>query len=145
MSNYGRPTDYNDQMLQDARNYLDNGWINEGHAIPSVVGLACVLDVTKKTLYNWSNKYPEFLHILDKIVETQEQVLLSKGLRSEFNSHITKLVMGKHGYHDRKEVSGPDGSPVEFLASISPTIGPPSTRAGDAQEGTTAGSDEGSD
>ena len=28
---------------------------------------------------------------------------MRKGLNNEFNSNITKLVLGKHGYHDRAQ------------------------------------------
>jgi hypothetical protein len=28
---------------------------------------------------------------------------LNNGLNSKFNSNITKLVLGKHGYHDRAQ------------------------------------------
>ena len=34
----------------------------------------------------------------------QRLVLLNKGLTGEFNSNITKLVLGKHGFHDKREV-----------------------------------------
>jgi len=44
-----------------------------------------------------------FSHILDNINKKQEQVLLKNGLNNQFNSNITKLVLGKHGYHDRAQ------------------------------------------
>lgn len=87
-------------MVKDALAYIDQ-YEEHDHAIPSVAGLAKVLDVSRSTLYKWSGEGDQFSDILDKINETQEIVLLSKGLKNEFNSNITKLALGKHGYHDK--------------------------------------------
>lgn len=82
--------------------------------IPSVVGMAVALNVCEATLYAWDNEeHPEFLGILKKIKSKQCQVLINKGLSGDFNSAITKLVLGKHGYHDRVESTGADGGPIE--------------------------------
>ena len=97
-----RPSKYNDSILDSAHTYLET-YKEQGDIIPSVVGLALFLDVTPKTLYNWSDdeKNPEFLHMLTKIKSTQEQKLISGGLGGEFNAAITKLVLTKHGYHEK--------------------------------------------
>jgi len=42
----------------------------------------------------------------------QEQILLKNGLNNKFNSNITKLVLGKHGYHDRPQQ---DGTQVQVI------------------------------
>jgi hypothetical protein len=39
--------------------------------------------------------------------------LIAKGLSGDFNSAIAKLVLGKHGYHDRVESTGADGGPIQ--------------------------------
>lgn len=97
-----RPTKYNQDVLDKANTYLDN-YADEGHVIPSVVGLADVLNVTAKTLYNWSDKKEnkDFLHILERLNQRQHIRLISGGLDGSLNSQITKLVLGKHGYHDK--------------------------------------------
>ena len=102
----GRPTDYSDEMLRKSRDYLDNFKEVHGHIIPSVVGLAKV----KK----------EFSDILRRINNNQHFELLHGGLSGELNSNITKLVLGKHGYHDKQDqqVSGPNGGPVETKSTI---------------------------
>lgn len=130
MPKVGRPTDYNDDILGIAKDYLTNFKTEHGHMIPSVVGLAKVLGKTRETLYAWAKQEgkEEFSDILAKINNDQCHELINGGLSGEFNSNITKLVLGKHGYHERQEVSGPGGKPVEFLQSISPTVGPPKTR-----------------
>ena len=98
----GRPTKYNQDMLEQSIEYLDN-YTDHDHIIPSVVGLADVLNVTTKTLYNWSDQEgnEEFLHILKRINDKQHLKLINGGLNGALNPAITKLVLGKHGYHDK--------------------------------------------
>jgi|GEM_PF-1914158 len=100
----GRPTKYNTALLEKAQHYLDN-YEEYDEVIPSAVGLALVLDITRSTLYAWAKDEDKkvFSHILDNINKKQEQVLLKNGLNNKFNSNITKLVLGKHGYHDRAQ------------------------------------------
>jgi hypothetical protein len=89
-----RPTKYNQEMLEKAQHYLDH-YEEYDDIIPSAVGLALVLDITRSTLYAWArdDNKKVFSHILDNINKKQEQVLLKKGLNNEFNSNITKLVL----------------------------------------------------
>ena len=103
----GRPTKYNTALLEKAQHYLDN-YEEYDEVIPSAVGLALVLDITRSTLYAWARDEDKkvFSHILDNINKKQEQVLLKNGLNNQFNSNITKLVLGKHGYHDRPQQEG---------------------------------------
>ena len=100
----GRPIKYNTALLEKAQHYLDN-YEEYDEAIPSAVGLALVLDITRATLYAWAkdDNKKVFSDILDNINKRQEQVLLKNGLNNKFNSNITKLVLGKHGYHDRAQ------------------------------------------
>ena len=99
-----RPTKYSTALLEKAQHYLDH-YEEYDEVIPSAVGLALVLDITRSTLYAWARDEDKkvFSHILDNINKKQEQILLGKGLNNEFNSNITKLVLGKHGYHDRAQ------------------------------------------
>lgn len=110
----GRPTKYNDDIKAKAEEYI-NKFAEHDHAIPSVVGLAVVLEVAEKTLYNWGDKHPEFLQILERLNSKQHFTLVNGGLKGELNPSITKLVMGKHGYHEKQdhEMSGPGGRPIE--------------------------------
>jgi len=99
-----RPTKYSTALLEKAQHYLDN-YQEYGEVIPSAVGLALVLNIRRSTLYEWAKAEDKkaFTDILDNINKRQEQVLLNNGLSNKFNSNITKLVLGKHGYHDRPE------------------------------------------
>lgn len=100
----GRPTKYNEGILELSNEYLDN-YQEHGDAIPSVVGLACALGVGRQSIYDWSAKHDEFSYILDQINVMQEKVLVTNGLNGEFNSNITKLVLGKHGYHEKVDTN----------------------------------------
>jgi len=99
-----RPTKYSQAIVEKAQHYLDN-YEEYGHKIPSSSGLALVLGLGRETLRVWSKDEDkeEFRGILDRIHQKQECVLLDNGLTGKFNATITKLVLGKHGYHDRAE------------------------------------------
>ena len=117
----GRPTKYNKALVEKAANYL-NVYETLGDVIPSIEGLSIYLDIRRSTIYDWENQEgkKEFSDILRKINATQHQVLINKGLTSDFNSAITKLVLGKHGYHEKQqqEVSGPGGKPQEHKWTV---------------------------
>lgn len=100
----GRPTKYSTALVDKAQHYLDH-YEEYDEVIPSAVGLALVLNITRSTLYAWAKDADKqaFSDILDNINKRQEQVLLKNGLNNQFNSNITKLVLGKHGYHDRQQ------------------------------------------
>lgn len=98
-----RPTDYNEEMLEKAKDYLADCTKYED-VVPTAAGLSLVLDVSRKTLYNWGEQHEEFLHILERLQSTQERELLVNGLQSIWNPVITKLMLGKHGYSEKHQV-----------------------------------------
>ena len=114
----GRPSWCTPEMVLSSRYYLEN-WqkLDKDDIIPSIEGLAYYLEVARKTLYNWSNdeRNTEFIHIFEKIKVKQAKVLISNGLRGDFNSAITKLMLTKHDYRDAqdKRLGDPDGNPLQ--------------------------------
>lgn len=98
-----RPTKWSKELEEQAYDYIrDYG--NHGHMIPSIEGLAIVLDLHRDTLYDWAkDKNKGFSDILGKLLQMQQQKLIDGGLSNKFNSAITKLVLGKHGFHDKME------------------------------------------
>ena len=102
-----RPTKYGQEIVTKAQHYLEN-YREYGHKIPSSAGLSLVLGLSRETLRLWSKDEDkkEFMGILEAINQKQECVLLDNGLDGTFNSTITKLVLGKHGYHDRAQQEG---------------------------------------
>ena len=101
-----RPTNYNQELVDQAWGYVDGGWQEHSNTIPSVVGLCRVINRSKSTIYDWA-KDPgkEFSDIVEALNELQEQILKEKGLLGDFNASITKLILTKHGYSDRQEVT----------------------------------------
>ena len=100
----GRPTKYTEKLLKKARDYVTN-YKKYGHAFPSDIGLARVLNISTPTLYDW-NQDPgkhEFSSILDDINTDQQMVAWNKGLRGEYNANLVKLLLGKHGFSDKVE------------------------------------------
>lgn len=118
----GRPSKLTPELMQKAQNYLSE----YESAIPSVAGLSLYLDVSRSTIYNWSEEDGEFLDILEKILATQEQKVLSNGLTGDYNATIAKLVLGKHGYTDRQETNHGLTNPVQDLVDriSGNTLGP---------------------
>ena len=117
----GRPTKYSNDTLIVARDYL-NHYEKHGDQIPSIAGLAVILGVRRETLHVWAKEEgkEQFSNILGEILSEQEKVLISKGLSGAFNPTIVKLVLGKHGYHDRQDstITGLDGGPVRHSLKV---------------------------
>lgn len=109
----GPKTKCTDDLLSTAEKYIDE-YEDHGDAIPSVVGLALVVDVRRETLHVWAAEGAEercedknklrISNILGKLKEKQENTLMNGGLKGTFNSNITKLALGKHGYHDKQDM-----------------------------------------
>jgi hypothetical protein len=77
--------------------------------LPTIEGFALYLDITKKTLYNWRDKHPKFLHSLEKITKEQQKRLLDKGLSGQYNPTIAKLILSSnHGMRERSDVTSDD-------------------------------------
>ena len=110
----GRPTTYSEDMLQRTKEYLDGGYLEKSRVIPSVVGLARYLDVSRSTLYLWGDDHDEFSDILDSIKDEQHEILVSRGLTGDFNPTMAKLMLTKHGYSDKQELTGNEGGPIEL-------------------------------
>lgn len=101
----GRNTKLTDELVAKACDYLEN-YKDRGDQFPSAVGLCKELNIARSTIYDWASQEDNpFSDILSKCNELQERELLNKGITGEFNSVITKLVLGKHGYTDRQESS----------------------------------------
>lgn len=98
----GRPTDYTPELVQAAWDYVNGGWETVKDAIPSVIGLCKHIGISKTTAYDWAKEEDkQFSDILAACNDYQQHRLLNGGLKGELNAQITKLVLGKHGYHDK--------------------------------------------
>ena len=117
----GRPTKYTPELIEKCYIYIDQ-WEEIGakhkDKIPSHIALADYLGITSTCMYDWSNQEDkkEFSCILETINKLQQRILVNGGLSNDFNSNITKLVLGKHGFHERTEHSGPEGKPIPIVS-----------------------------
>ena len=111
----GRPTKYTPELLEAARAYADGAWEAEDRYIPTVVGLSLALGVNTDTIYDWAKQEDkqEFSDILTRVKNFQHEILVNRGLIGEFNPAITKMMLTKHGYSDKQEITGKDGGAIE--------------------------------
>lgn len=128
MAKVGRPTSYSKETHKKAIGYLDSCGevhevkerpvvktddvgeqrVTEEHYVqskiilPTVEGLALVLNVHRDTLYEWGSKHPEFSDILDHLKKKQANMLIQYGLTGEYNSVIAKMILSsKHGFIEK--------------------------------------------
>ena len=84
--------------------------------IPSLLGFACRIGVTKDTIHKWKARDPnqlddekwpqfrEFLYLLERLNDLQEVVVLDKGLSGQINASVARLILSKHGYNGKVDV-----------------------------------------
>ena len=110
----GRPLEYSREHLKKAEEYLlacedeetekssgDKTVYGIKVKIPTKGGLARYLGVSRDTLYDWSSKYEEFSYIMEQVSAEQEERLINNGLSGDYNPTIAKVLLTKHGYHDK--------------------------------------------
>lgn len=107
----GRPTKLTEEMMDKADHYIANH-LSYGDPVPTIEGLACELDVSRSTLYVWSDASPDFSDILSKLMSHQGRKLLAGGLTGDFNAPFAKMMATKHGYSDRieQDLTSSDGT-----------------------------------
>jgi len=87
--------------------------------LPTIEGYSRYLKVTRKTLYNWAERFPEFKKALERIKVEQLQRLIDKGLEGTYNSTIAKLILTtNHGMRDRSDLTSGD-KPIPILGGQS--------------------------
>ena len=109
----GRPTKYNELVLTNTQDYLDN-YEAYGDVVPTVAGLACYLNsfdnrsISRETVYAWLNdeSKQEFSDMCKCLLTSQERKLVNGGLESKYNSNVVKLMLSKHGYSDSQDKQG---------------------------------------
>ena len=114
LAHMGRPTKYTAKTIEKGWFYVNN-WKSTGDKVPSNVGLAHYLELSRETLNVWKNdpEKADFSDMLARIQTMQERELINKGLTTDFNSSICKLMLAKHGYVDKQELTGLDGGPLD--------------------------------
>lgn len=110
----GRPTLYNKGILIKSRRYMNArrpGWLTDvREVIPSIEGLAYYLGVDRDTIYDWQ-KDPakkEFSDIVKSLLTKQGMTLINGGLSEKFSGKISGLLLSKHGYKEKVDVTTDD-------------------------------------
>ena len=117
-----RPTTYDDEVLQAARDYVDAYINGQGdRAVPTVVELCRKINRSKATVYTWlkHEDKSEFIDLVSQIEDLQHEELVHGGLAGGFNPAVTKMMLTKHGYSDKQEIDMTTHSDVTPWADIS--------------------------
>ncbi len=126
-NNGGRPSKFTEETNQKALEYLANAKDYEDENgkfvvnIPSIMGLARWLNVSTDTLTNWRSENEEFFGIYASVLAEQGKRLIDNGLSGKYNPTIAKLMLTKHGYSDKQELTGKDGEKLEMGVVILPS------------------------
>lgn len=118
----GRPTKYNDKILEKAEQYLSEcvdttEQVVTGESekftsykekikvnLPTIEGLAVYLNIHRDTLYQWEKEHPDFSDIIERLRGSQIKSLVNNGLSGDYNPTIAKVLLSKHGYSEKQEV-----------------------------------------
>ena len=101
----GRPSKYCQEIVDLAYHYIDN-YQEYDDIIPTHEGMAVELGVSRDTLYTWAkDENKEFSDILAKCNAKQARLTINGSLSNNYNATIAKLLLGKHGYHEKQDVS----------------------------------------
>ena len=121
----GRPTEYKeeyiamvDEYINSCQDYIEkNGRLKVN--IPKIEGLSLYLGVSRRVLFEWEKKYPEFMHALDKIRGEQSSRLQDNGLAGTYNPTIAKLMLSSnHGMREKSDVTSDDKPIGETLIEL---------------------------
>lgn len=124
MNKLGRPTEYDESFNQKIDEYLESckditeDWVKtDGKAsttyekvidvdLPTIEGLSQFLNVSRRSIFEWKDKYPIFSHSLEKINIEQKKRLINMSLAGKYNSTIAKLILSAN--HDMREKTETD-------------------------------------
>lgn len=82
--------------------------------LPTIEGLAEHLEISRSTLYLWQKQYSSLSDIIEMLQQKQIRMLINSGLSGDYNSTISKVLLGKHGYTDKSEVEQSGGITIKY-------------------------------
>lgn len=106
----GRPTIYTQELFSRAVDYANE--LPEDEAVHTIEGLADYLGIRRDTIYAWeaeleedgeTYKKPEWRDLIETIRTRQAKSLINNTLMRKFDSKISNLMLGKHGYNVKTE------------------------------------------
>lgn len=98
----GRPVEYDPAFCDKLVEFFsgepmnitvtDKGIIKSANKLPTFENFAASISVSTKTLYNWSEQFPEFLQAFARARELQKNWLIENGLNGTYNPQFTIFV-----------------------------------------------------
>lgn len=109
---------HNEETIKEANEYIDSCGL-EQMELPTVEGLALLLDVHDDTLVDWGEKYPEFKNVMKKLMLKQKHLLINGGAFGGKEINIAMfifLLKANHGMieTERRELVGKDGEDIKI-------------------------------
>jgi hypothetical protein len=104
----GRPTKYKPEIITKINEYLEEA-IPQNMKIPTVEGIALKLGISRDTLYEWADKYPEFSDTFERLKMMQKEHLTEIGIfgGKEINATIVQLLLKvNHGMIETSKLEG---------------------------------------
>ena len=99
-SGRGRPTKYATSTSRRVTHYTSD-CLQKG-IFPTFEGLATFLGVGTRTLYDWELEHTDFLQTMDKVRDTQKQLLITNGLTGSYNTRFAMfLLKANHGMSEK--------------------------------------------
>lgn len=106
----GRPTEYSEETIIKAKEYLALCVDVETDdkikvKLPSIEWLANYLDLSRETIHQWEKEEgkEDFSDIVRRLRFEQAERLLNNGLSWSYNASIAKLILSKHWYVEKTE------------------------------------------
>lgn len=109
-----RPTKLSQRLVKKARKYVAGEWTNDGRVIPTHAGLARFIGVSLRSVERWTlqgkdenaaKNESDLARVISDLNDLQQEVLINRGLSGGFNATVTKLLLARHGYVEKKEMS----------------------------------------
>lgn len=99
----GRPSKYSPRLKSCVTNYTNLCLKNNN--FPTIEGLARSLGISTRTIYGWENEFPEFLHTMEALRDTQRDLLIRNGLSGKYSTSFSIfLLKAIHGFSDFKPI-----------------------------------------
>lgn len=122
-----RPTKLTESLLIAAQEYVKSGWRDKRHAVPMIEGLALHIGVDRETVRAWANeaitqnktetaaqfkvrtdRHDRFSGIVKELNSIQALELASGALKNKLNARTANMMLSKHGYVERKDITSDD-------------------------------------
>ena len=96
----GRPTKFTTSTSKCVMFYIKE-CLSKG-IFPTFEGLATFLGVGTRTLYDWEIEHANFSQTMEKVRDTQRQLLITNGLTGSYNTRFAMfLLKANHGMSEK--------------------------------------------